>query len=122
VIKVQRREQPPLWVVISPLSRRLRKVIGQEDEVALVYGHTPSIFGVKQQSMLETFYGMTPAEQRVALLNMQGYKLDEAADRLSISRNTLRTHLKRIYVKTNTNRQSDLVRVLFDWALESKTG
>jgi DNA-binding CsgD family transcriptional regulator len=55
---------------------------------------------------------MTPAEQRVALLIMQGYKLDEAADRLSISRNTLRTHLKRIDVKTNTNRQSDLVRVL----------
>jgi hypothetical protein len=48
VIKVQRREQPPLWVVISPLSRKLRKVIGQEDEAALVYGHTPGIFGGKQ--------------------------------------------------------------------------
>lgn len=112
VIKIQRRERPPLWMVISPLSRKLRKVIGQVDEVALVYGHAPGIFGVKQQSLLETFYGMTPAEQRVALLIMQGYKLGEAADRLAISGNTLRTHLKRIYVKTNTNRQSDLVRVL----------
>ncbi len=112
VIKVWRRERLPLWIVVSPLSRKLRKVIGQEDEVALVFGHSPESVGIEQQTTMETFYGLTPAEQRVAHLIMEGYKLDDAADRLAISINTLRTHMKRIYAKTNTNRQSELVRVL----------
>jgi DNA-binding CsgD family transcriptional regulator len=38
--------------------------------------------------------------------------VDRLADRLCISRNTARTHLRRLFAKTATTRQADLIRVL----------
>ena len=105
--------RPPIWVVVSPLNRRLRRVIGQEEDVALVFVYAlEEYIGRVQQIMLKTFYGLTPAEQRVAQAILEGHKLDEAANKLAISRNTARTHMKRIYAKTNTARQTDLIRLL----------
>jgi DNA-binding CsgD family transcriptional regulator len=34
------------------------------------------------------------------------------SDRLCISRNTARTHLRRLFAKTDTTRQADLIRIL----------
>jgi DNA-binding CsgD family transcriptional regulator len=117
--------RPPIWVVVSPLSRRLRRVIGQEEDVALVFVYAlEECMGMAQKIMLTTFYGLTPAEQRVAQAILEGYRLDEVANKLAISRNTARTHMKRIYAKTNTARQTDLIRLLLTgpWAYQSENG
>jgi DNA-binding CsgD family transcriptional regulator/PAS domain-containing protein len=103
---------PPIWVVVAPLSRRLRRVVDQQEGVALVFVHMPEWLGKMQQTTLRTFYGLTAAEQRLALLILEGCRLAEAAQRLNISRNTARTHMKRIYVKTQTDCQTALVRML----------
>jgi DNA-binding CsgD family transcriptional regulator len=112
MIVPRRLDQPPIWFVVSPLSRKLRKVVCQEEQVALVYVYTPEVLGSLQKEMIKTFFGLTPAEQRLAQLILEGCRLDAAADRLGISRNTARTHMKRIYAKTNTENQSDLVRLI----------
>jgi DNA-binding CsgD family transcriptional regulator len=57
-------------------------------------------------------YGLTEAEARLAQLLMNGETLVRAADVLGISHNTARTHLHRIYGKTDTRHQGDLVRLL----------
>jgi DNA-binding CsgD family transcriptional regulator len=102
----------PLWVVVIPLNRRLRRVVDQEEEVALVFVSTPEQLGKIQETTLRTFYGLTAAEQRLTLLILEGRRLEEAAQSLHISVNTVRTHMKRIYAKTKTGCQTDLVRVL----------
>lgn len=61
---------------------------------------------------LSQFYGMTPAEARLAALIVGGQPLQDAAMQLGISQNTARTHMKRIYAKTDTHRQVELVRLL----------
>ena len=66
------------------------------------------------QSRLEGFYGLTPAEARVAALLVQGTHLDDAAKALGISLTTARTHLQRIFDKTETQTQADLVRLMLD--------
>jgi hypothetical protein len=72
--------RPPIWVVVSPLNRRLRSVIGQEEDVALVFLYAlEKYIGRAQKIMMTTFYGLTPAEQRVAQAILEGHKLDEAA-------------------------------------------
>jgi DNA-binding CsgD family transcriptional regulator len=58
------------------------------------------------------FYRMTPAEARLAALIAGGRTLIEAATELHITTNTARTHMKRIYSKTVTRRQAELVRLL----------
>src|SRR5262245_54643619 len=57
-------------------------------------------------------YGLTGAELRVLLTLAQGLGGKEAADVLGISEPTVRTHLQRIFSKTDTTRQADLVRLL----------
>ena len=41
-----------------------------------------------------------------------GLSLKEIATRLDVSYETIRNHLKKIFIKTRTNRQSELVRQL----------
>ena len=57
-------------------------------------------------------YALTVAESRVAERLMQGETLVQAAVELGVSHNTARTHLQRIYQKTETSHQGDLVRLL----------
>jgi DNA-binding CsgD family transcriptional regulator len=62
--------------------------------------------------MLTRIYEMTGAESRIAMMLAGGRSLNEIADDLSISKNTARTHLKRILSKTNTHSQGALIRLL----------
>ena len=57
-------------------------------------------------------YRLTGGELRVLLALAQGLGAKEAADMLGISEPTVRTHLKHIFSKTDTPRQSDLLRLL----------
>ncbi len=111
-IMIPRGEGLPLWVIVKPLERRLRHVVGQHDEIALVFVTVPERVGSLSEAALETYYGLTPAEQRVVLLILQGYRLEETAEKLQLSRNTVQWHMKQIYAKTGTDRQADLVRLL----------
>jgi DNA-binding CsgD family transcriptional regulator len=63
-------------------------------------------------SHLMSLYHLTPAEEAVALRLVQRQSLAEAAEELWITLNTVRTHLKRIFLKTGTQRQADLMRIL----------
>ncbi len=57
-------------------------------------------------------YGLTVSEGRLANLLAEGNSIREIAEILSISENTARTHLKRIFSKTDTNRQAELVKLI----------
>jgi DNA-binding CsgD family transcriptional regulator len=54
-------------------------------------------------------YGLTRGETTLAVLLVRGKSIDDAAAELFISPHTARTHLKRIFMKTDTHRQTELV-------------
>jgi DNA-binding CsgD family transcriptional regulator len=113
VLTVRRGGQlTPLWLVTFPISRPLRKVVGQESEVALVFVSTPERLGELLETTLKKYYHLTPREQELTALMIQGLQLKDAASMLNISLNTARTHMKRVYAKTNTERLIDLVHML----------
>lgn len=56
-------------------------------------------------------YGLTDAELRVVLVMAPGLGAKEAAKLLGISHATVRTHLKHIYDKTGTSKQTELMRL-----------
>ncbi|HWG59212.1 MAG TPA: helix-turn-helix transcriptional regulator, partial [Candidatus Acidoferrales bacterium] len=62
--------------------------------------------------LLTRQYGLTKHEASLADLLLQGSDLREAAEKLGVSMNTVRTHLRLIFEKTDTHRQAELVRVL----------
>jgi DNA-binding NarL/FixJ family response regulator len=57
-------------------------------------------------------YKLTGGELRVLLALAEGLGGKEAADVLGISEPTVRTHLQRIFSKTDTTRQADLLRLM----------
>jgi DNA-binding CsgD family transcriptional regulator len=57
-------------------------------------------------------YGLTPAEARIALAASSGLTIPETAHRLGLSPNTVKTHLRKIFAKTGTNRQAELARLI----------
>ena len=64
------------------------------------------------EAMLSENYGLTPSEIRTALGVLSHNGLAAAAEHTGVSVETVRFHLKRIFSKTGTCRQSELVRVI----------
>src|SRR4051794_5392375 len=61
--------------------------------------------------ILVKLYGFTPTEARLVALLAQDFSLEDAATVLGIARTTAKTHLQRVFAKTGTNRQSQVVRL-----------
>lgn len=61
--------------------------------------------------ILVKLYGFTPAEARLVALLAQDFSLEDAAAALGIARTTAKTHLQRVFEKTGTNRQPQVVRL-----------
>lgn len=79
---------------------------------AALFVYEPAGAGLAPADLLERIYGLTPAESRVVGRILVGRTLEESARDLGIGRETARTHLKRIFRKVGTTRQTDLVRLL----------
>lgn len=60
---------------------------------------------------LSTLYGLTRKETNVVNALLQGMSLEDYCAANFVTANTSRTHLKSVYRKTGTNRQSELVRL-----------
>jgi DNA-binding NarL/FixJ family response regulator len=68
---------------------------------------------------LVRLYNLTPSETRVALMLIDGKRLDQIAEELEVAQTTIVFHLKNLFRKTDTNRQADLVRVLLSVPLRT---
>jgi DNA-binding HTH domain-containing proteins len=67
-----------------------------------------------QPDGLRSLFGLTPTEARLAAELANGASLEHAAERLGITVGTARVHLKHIFSKTETNRQSELIHFLLN--------
>jgi len=64
---------------------------------------------------LASIYGFTPSETALASLLVEGHPLKECASRLGITMNTVKTHMKQLFAKTNTRRQAELIRLVLQF-------
>ncbi|WP_101757422.1 helix-turn-helix transcriptional regulator [Oceanicoccus sp. KOV_DT_Chl] len=62
--------------------------------------------------IITRLFDLTPTEAALTMLLANGLSLDEAAEQLSVSRNTARTHLRAVFSKTGVSRQPMLVRLI----------
>lgn len=67
--------------------------------------------GVPAEWIIDAF-GLTRAEARVALAASSGLTVHEAAAQLGLSANTIKTHLRRVFAKTGSTRQTELTRLI----------
>ena len=105
-------EGPLTIATVLPLTSGLRAAHARPlSASAAVFVHSQSSFGDNLLTALAAAFGLTGAEARVLAALLEGLSVADTAARHQISVNTLRWHLKRLFEKTGTNRQSDLIRL-----------
>jgi DNA-binding NarL/FixJ family response regulator len=62
--------------------------------------------------LIRDLFGLTEREARIAGLLTQGYDMHEAAVVLEVSVNTVKTHLRGIFVKMGYNNQAQVISAL----------
>ena len=103
----------PVQVLVTPLrTSGIDFSFGSAAPSIAVFISDPELTPLANDAILQQFFGLTPAEARLAILLLQHQSVEEAAESLDISLNTARTHLKKLFAKTSTRRQSELVRLL----------
>ncbi|MER8475990.1 helix-turn-helix transcriptional regulator [Mesorhizobium sp. M1163] len=64
------------------------------------------------EAVLQSCFGLTTSEARLARKICSGHGVETAADELGVSYETARNQLKSVFAKTDTHRQSELVALL----------
>jgi DNA-binding CsgD family transcriptional regulator len=104
------RASQPLRVMVMPFHSS--HLLTEEHPCALVFINDPEERPPSRAAFLSTLYRLTPAECRLADLILDETDLHRVSERMRITMNTARFMLKSILRKTETHRQSQLVRLL----------
>jgi DNA-binding CsgD family transcriptional regulator len=84
---------------------------GDVAELVLVSARNPGLDHDLHSCSFAKQFGFSPAQARVGLMIVTGHSLTETARKLHVSENTVRSHLKQIFQKTNTHGQVELVHL-----------
>jgi DNA-binding CsgD family transcriptional regulator len=121
-VKLPRKSRMPLVISVTPFHKnRAGKPWNDHQTVALLFYDPERRLFPGEQILLE-IYGLTRAEARVATLLTAACRIDDIAGQLKVSENTVKCHLKSIFSKTGTHRQSEVVSLLLSRALENFGG
>lgn len=101
-----------LRLTLMPFARTLFPHVTQLR--VLVFVDDPSMKPVSRFDMLRMLFKLSPTEARLMELLASGIELATAADRIRITKETARFHLKSIFRKTGVRRQSELIRLMLN--------
>lgn len=104
--------RPPVKLSFSTLPRENEFGSGRDVPCAIAFLNEGDRAIALDQELLSKAYGLTKAEIRLAALMVEGFSMDEVVVELGISINTVKTQLKLLYEKTNTNNRVKLVKTL----------
>ena len=104
---------PPAVAYVLPLSQGTARAAFQP-ACAAVFVSTTTAASPLPEAVLTTLFDLTPAEARVLVTVGSGLSSAKSVEALGVSENTLKTHLSKIYAKTGTSRQADLVKLVAD--------
>lgn len=98
-------EERPLSLIISHFEE------GQSEKRLLLVS-APEKHSAPTPEVLQSIYEMPLSEAKLLHLIVSGFQLKPAAEKLNITEGSARTYLKRIFMRTNTNSQPELVRAI----------
>ncbi len=102
----------PLYITSTPLSWGGANVLPDARFATALFLGDPGSAAPGAANALGLLYGLTPAEDRLALALASGRTLAESARDLHIRLSTARGVLRAVFEKTGTNRQASLVQLI----------
>jgi DNA-binding CsgD family transcriptional regulator len=103
-------DDPWLDMLVVPL--RTRSISREVNPIAVVYVHGSAATNLDRCEQLIDLFTLNRSEARLALLLSQGKGIPNAAREMGLTLETARNYSKRIYAKTATRGQADLVRLI----------
>lgn len=107
----RRADQPPLILTARRVTEHRHDSSG-EGVAVLVFVTDPSAVSATASEALCRVYGLTRSEVRLAVELGRGDSLGEIAAGFGVTENTVRTHMKSLFAKTGTRKQSQLVALI----------
>ena len=111
-IPAQGSEDEPAVIHVLPLKRGALRPGLRQRAVAALFVSPASTPPEMPRVALSLLFDLTPAEIRVSEMVSEGVPPADIARALGVSINTVRSHLSRVFEKTGTKRQAELVRLL----------
>lgn len=105
------RKLPPLVVTVRAIGNTRASELGSRHSLAALVINNPATVQDAHDCALTQLYQLTPAQARLTTLIVAGHTLAHAARELNVSENTVRSHLKQIFQKTETHSQMELVHL-----------
>jgi DNA-binding CsgD family transcriptional regulator/PAS domain-containing protein len=112
VIALPRQSGPPLRAAITPVSRHNRLVNAPGRASAIAFLVDPALTPVAPAERLAGLFALTPAEAGVAALFAAARTTLEISGELGITRETVRTHVKRVLAKSGATTQAQFVHLV----------
>jgi DNA-binding CsgD family transcriptional regulator len=106
---------PPYVLTVAPLRTNMAV---DDRRLALIVVVDPQRHSPSEEDLAE-FFGLSPAEARLAAALLTGKTLAQIAAGTGIRITTLRTQLGSILRKVGAERQSDLIRILSSTGIET---
>jgi DNA-binding CsgD family transcriptional regulator len=106
--------RPSLSALVRAIPQGGLSPVRQRPTVALLLRDPEHTVAPPSSAWLRKLFGLTRTEATLAMLLAEGDTLYEAAAKLNVRRNTVRTHLRAIFAKTGVARQATLVRLLLN--------
>jgi DNA-binding CsgD family transcriptional regulator/PAS domain-containing protein len=98
---------------VLPLTAGSRRQAGASSEaIAAVFVKKAALDMPSPLDIIAKFYKLTPTELRVLFAIVQVGGVPDVAQSMGISPSTVKTHLRRLFAKTGTDRQADLVKLV----------
>lgn len=105
---VPRKDRSPLSLTLQPLPRSR---VGESRAIAILFISDPDSALADQTASLRAAYGLSPTESRLVQALSIGISLKEFAQQNIMSYETARSHMRRVFLKTGSRKQADLVRI-----------
>jgi DNA-binding CsgD family transcriptional regulator len=106
--------KPPLRLLILPLSYKVSDSLWGGEVPAAIF-----LFDTQEEAespdvsiRIRQTYGCTETEARIAVLYADGATGGEIAGQLRVSTETIKTHLKRIFLKTRVKNKAELAKLI----------
>ncbi|RZM36808.1 MAG: hypothetical protein EOP67_04525 [Sphingomonas sp.] len=116
VVALSGKSERPLLAAIMPADRTGK---GSEDVAVIVHVFDPDYDLEPLLAPVCRLYALSPVETKLASLLARGSALGDAAKQMRVQEQTARSYLKQIFLKTDTNRQAELVWLMLKSAVRT---
>lgn len=96
-------------ILVMPLRTHLRGLLGDGLNDGVILVCLDSSWRKVSAPLLKLLFGLSEREAQMCELLSLGHTVKDAANQLSIAFETARSHLKAVFEKTGTHRQSELI-------------